>query len=133
MTSAKPYLIRAIYEWIADNGYTPYIAVDTTFPHVTVPEQYIKNNTIVLDISSTSTKHLLINNEAITFKARFAGIVHDVYSPISAITAIYAAENNQGMTFPKEETQTSDALPTPQKKEKPQLKIITGGKDQTQH
>ena len=108
MSSAKPYLIRAIYEWIVDNGYTPYISVDTTLPLVTVPEQYIQNNMIVLDISSEAANELLVDNTATTFKASFGGVPHDIYVPIAAITSIYAAENNQGMSFPEEEYPADD-------------------------
>lgn len=127
MTSSKPYLIRAIYEWIADNNYTPYITVNTNIQNVTVPKQYIKNNTITLDISSTSTKQLLIDNEVITCKARFAGIVHDLYVPIASVIAIFAKENNHGMAFPNEEDATIASEPP--KPNKQSLKIIKGGKD----
>ncbi|MDR1057309.1 MAG: ClpXP protease specificity-enhancing factor [Coxiellaceae bacterium] len=117
----KPYLIRAIYEWITDNRNTPYITVDTAIPTVTVPKQYIKNNSITLNISTTATQELLINNETITCKARFSGITHNIYIPILAVTAIYAAENSRGMTFSKEETEV--------KANKIQFKVIPGGKD----
>ena len=138
MTSSKPYLIRAIYEWIADNGCTPYISVDATFPGTDVPKQYIVDNTITLDISSEATHQLLIDNEAVTFKARFGGVGHDLYIPISAVVAIYAQENTQGMEFPYEEhenyldeTEQAD-LPEaiPAKTGKLQLKVISGGKEQ---
>jgi stringent starvation protein B len=130
MTSAKPYLIRAIYEWLADNDCTPYIAVDTTFSRVSVPEEYIKDNAIVLNISSLSTQHLLVNNEALTCSARFNGVARQIYVPIAAITAIYAAENGQGMTFPpEEESEFESEETTIAKGEKPQLKVITGGED----
>jgi len=126
-TSTKPYLIRAIYEWIVDNEYTPYVTVDTNIPTVTVPKKYIENNSITLNISTISTHELLINNEAITCKTRFCGIVHNIYIPISAVIAIYAAENSQGMVFPKEEAASPIA-----KTNKIQFKVIKGGKEQTQ-
>lgn len=129
MTSAKPYLIRAIYEWIVDNEKTPYVSVDTTFPQVVVPEQYIANDGIILDIAPFSIKDLLVDNEAMSFKAQFNGIVHNIYIPIPAVVSIYASENNQGMTFPKEEPTSQDNGQPLLKKEKPQIKIITGGKD----
>jgi stringent starvation protein B len=119
MTTVKPYLVRAVYEWIVDNECTPYIAVDTTFSQVSVPEKYIVDNSIVLDISPTSIQHLLIDNEALTCKARFDGTIHNLYIPIIAISAIHTAENDQGMTFPKEEPQE---IPTVPEKNKLQLR-----------
>ncbi|MDR1012347.1 MAG: ClpXP protease specificity-enhancing factor [Coxiellaceae bacterium] len=123
--SMKPYLIRAIHEWIVDNDNTSYITVDTTISAVKVPNQYIKNNNITLDISSTATQKLFINNEAVSFVARFSGIIYEIYVPISAIVAIYSAENGQGMNFPKEEI-TSQFQTT--KSNKIKLKVIPGGK-----
>ena len=135
MTSAKPYLIRAIYEWLVDNELTPYIEVDTTFSCISVPKEYIdEDNSIVLDIAPNSVQHLLIDNEALTCKARFDGTVHNLYIPIIAISSIYAIENDQGMVFPKEEEgelqdQDSAAIPTASQKSKLQFKVITGGED----
>jgi len=137
MTSSKPYLIRAIYEWIVDNGYTPYITVDTTIPGTDVPKQYIIDNSITLDISSEATHQLLIDNKAVTFQARFGGVARDLYIPIAAVVAVHAPENDQGMAFPHEEyedyinedeeTDLSEA--TPVKTGKLQLKVISGGKE----
>lgn len=136
MTPSRPYLIRAIYEWIADNGYTPYISVDTTTPRTNVPKEYIKNNCIVLDISTISTQQLLIDNEAITFKARFGSITYNLYMPIQAVTTIYAQENNNGMAFSKEEYQsderaTNQSTPdvTPLTANRFQPNVISGGKN----
>lgn len=134
MTSSKPYLIRAIYEWILDNNYTPYITVDTTYPNTDVPQQYIQDNTITFDISPTAAAKLLVDNDAITFNARFGGTPHNIYVPIAAILAIYSQENTQGMAFPKEEYQpimniSSKHNTTIQTKtNKTQFKIVTGGK-----
>lgn len=96
--STKPYLLRAMYEWCTDNGYTPYIAVKV-FGQVRVPMEFVQNGDIVLNISFNATSGLHMDNEAISFKARFGGTSRDVYIPIGAVAAIYAGENNQGMGF----------------------------------
>jgi stringent starvation protein B len=98
-TSTKPYLLRAIYEWCTDNGFTPYVAVFVN-AQVTVPREYVKNNEIVLNVSFEATQALKMDNEAITFKARFAGMARDIYIPVDNVVAIYARENGQGMAFP---------------------------------
>jgi stringent starvation protein B len=100
-TSTRPYLIRALYEWCADNGLTPYVAVrvDDT---VRVPREYVKDGEIVLNISMDATNALQIGNEYIEFKARFAGVGRDILVPIRQVMAIYARENGQGMAFPLE-------------------------------
>jgi len=134
MTSSKPYLIRAIYEWILDNNYTPYITVDTTYPNTDVPQKYIQDNAITLDISPLAANKLLIANDAITFSARFGGIPHNIYIPIAAVLAIYSQKNAQGMAFPKEEYQpeinisSQSNTATQTKTNKAQFKIVTGGK-----
>lgn len=97
-SSTKPYLLRAMYEWCADNGYTPYIAVKVQ-GLVHVPMEFVTNGDIVLNISMNATSGLEMDNEAISFKARFGGIEHRIYVPVSAVAAIYASENNQGMAF----------------------------------
>lgn len=98
-TSTKPYMLRAIYEWCTDNGYTPYVAVFVN-GQVVVPREYVKNGEIVLNISFDATQSLKIANDAITFKARFSGIARDIYVPIDNVVAVYARENGQGMAFP---------------------------------
>lgn len=98
-SSTRPYLLRALYEWCTDNGFTPYVAVavDDT---VQVPREYVKDGEIVLNISYDATSGLQIGNEFIGFKARFAGIPRDIMVPIGRVMAIYARENGQGMAFP---------------------------------
>jgi stringent starvation protein B len=98
-TSTKPYLVRAIYEWCTDNGYTPYVAVFVNAA-ARVPMEYVKNREIVLNISFEATQGLKIDNEAISFRARFAGVARDLYVPTDNIVAVYARENGQGMAFP---------------------------------
>ena len=97
--STRPYLIRALYEWCTDNGYTPYIAafVDET---VQVPMEYVKNNEIVLNVSMDATSSLKLGNEFVEFKARFGGKAREIMVPIERVIAIYARENGQGMSFP---------------------------------
>ena len=115
MTSQKPYLIRAMYEWCQDNGFTPYLAsaVDT---NTQVPQQYVKNKEIVLNIAFSATKDLLIENEWITFKATFSGTTHDIAIPVANVLALFAKENGQGMQFEQEKM--------PEKKPKGGLKLV---------
>lgn len=96
--STKPYLLRAIYEWCTDAGFTPYVAVavDET---VRVPVEFVKNGEIVLNVSALATNRLKIGNDAVEFQARFGGVPRDVYVPINRVIAIYARENGQGMAF----------------------------------
>ncbi|HEX4585633.1 MAG TPA: ClpXP protease specificity-enhancing factor [Burkholderiaceae bacterium] len=96
--STKPYLIRAIYEWCNDSGFTPYIAV-AAGEGVRVPPEHVKNGEIVLNVSALATNRLTLGNQAIEFQARFGGVARDVYVPIERVIAIYARENGQGMAF----------------------------------
>ena len=98
-TSTRPYLIRELYEWCTDNGFTPYVAVSVD-DTVQVPREYVKNNEIVLNISFDATSSLKLGNDFIEFKARFAGSAREIMVPISHVIAIYARENGQGMAFP---------------------------------
>jgi stringent starvation protein B len=98
-TSTRPYLIRALYDWCTDNGFTPYVAVSVD-DTVQVPREYVKNNEIVLNISFDATSSLKLGNDFIEFKARFAGSAREIMVPISHVIAIYARENGQGMAFP---------------------------------
>lgn len=98
-SSTRPYLIRALYEWCTDNGLTPFIAVlvDET---VRVPNEYVKDGEIVLNISFDATSSLTMGNEFIEFKGRFGGVARDIFVPVDRVVAIYARENGQGMAFP---------------------------------
>jgi stringent starvation protein B len=98
-SSTRPYLIRALYEWCTDNGFTPYVAV-LVDDSVQVPREYVKNNEIVLNISVGATSSLKLGNDFIEFKARFAGSAREIHVPIGRVIAIYARENGQGMAFP---------------------------------
>ncbi len=106
--STRPYLIRALYEWCTDNGFTPYVAVAVD-EHVQVPREYVKDGEIVLNISFDATTSLKLGNEFIEFKARFAGTAREVMVPVSRVIAIYARENGQGMAFPMVIAQDGEA------------------------
>jgi len=97
--STRPYLIRALYEWCSENGFSPYIAVHVD-ASVQVPLEYVKNGEIVLNVSMDATNGLRLGNEYIEFKARFGGIARDIVVPVTHVIAIYARENGQGMAFP---------------------------------
>jgi stringent starvation protein B len=96
--STKPYLLRAIYDWCTDSGFTPYVAVAVD-ESVRVPVEFVKNGEIVLNVSALATNRLKIGNDTIEFQARFGGVPRDVYVPIGRVIAIYARENGQGMAF----------------------------------
>ena len=100
-TSTRPYLIRALHDWCTDNGFTPYIAVFVD-RSVQVPQEYVKNNEIVLNVGFEATSGLKLGNEFIEFKARFGGSARDIVVPVDHVVAIYARENGQGMAFPVE-------------------------------
>jgi stringent starvation protein B len=102
MTSHRPYLLRALWEWIADNGMTPHLLVDATRPGVRVPAHTIKDGKVVLNIADRAVARLEMGNDAVSFSARFAGASHSVMVPVSAILAIYARETGQGMALPEE-------------------------------
>ena len=97
--STRPYLLRAMYEWCVDSGFTPYVAVSAD-ETVQVPREFIKDGQVVLNIGPDATNGLLIGNELLEFKARFAGVVREILVPIDRVIAIYARENGQGMAFP---------------------------------
>lgn len=102
MTSNKPYFIRALYEWILDNNCTPYIVVDATLPFVEVPEQFITEGKIILNILPSATHDLYLGDEWITFSARFSGVSQEINIPLGSVAAIYAQENGEGMGFQTE-------------------------------
>lgn len=111
--TTRPYLIRALYEWCTDNSYTPYLAVKVD-GSVQVPVEYVKNGEIVLNISFDATSSLVLGNEYIEFKGRFAGKARDIMVPVSQVLAIFAKENGHGLVFPasnfKTEKSTSSVL-----------------------
>ncbi|MFW0086636.1 MAG: ClpXP protease specificity-enhancing factor [Coxiella-like endosymbiont] len=103
MIPSRPYLLRAIYEWLIDNQFTPYVMVDAMVPDVEVPERFIEDGKIVLNIEPQAAGRLRMGNDAIEFDARFSGIAHHIFIPVLAVKAIYAFENGRGMVFNDEE------------------------------
>jgi len=104
MTTNRPYLLRALYEWITDNGLTPHVLVNAEIDGVDVPEHSVQKGKVVLNIASGATENLLLNNKTICFKARFSGKPYSINVPMEAVIAIYARENGQGMMFAQEDT-----------------------------
>lgn len=104
MTSHRPYLLRALYEWIADNGMTPHLLVDATAAGVQVPSHTVKDGKVVLNIAERAVARLELGNDAVRFTARFGGVSHPVCVPLAAVLAIYARETGQGMALPEDGT-----------------------------
>lgn len=103
MTPKRPYLLRAFYEWIVDNNMTPYITVDATADEVSVPRQHVKDGRIVLNISPTAVRDFVMDNDAVSFSARFSGAAFYVYCPVYSVLAIYSRETQEGASFPPDE------------------------------
>jgi stringent starvation protein B len=99
MNSTRPYLIRAFYEWIADNDCTPHVVVNADILGVKVPTDYVESGQIVLNISMSAVQSLDLGDDAISFDARFGGVPQHIYIPVTAVMAIYARENGRGMVF----------------------------------
>jgi stringent starvation protein B len=114
MTSHRPYLLRALYEWISDNDMTPHLLVDAGQPGVQVPSHTVKDGKVVLNIAARAGGSLELGNDAVRFTARFGGVSHPVSVPVAAILAIYARETGQGMALPDDNGSTDPgADPTP--------------------
>ncbi|MCQ2994494.1 MULTISPECIES: ClpXP protease specificity-enhancing factor [Pseudomonas] len=136
MNSSRPYLIRALYEWIVDNDCTPHMLVNAEYPSVQVPQGFANDGQIVLNVSPSAVRHLHMDNDAVSFEGRFGGVPHTLYVPVGAILGIYARENGQGMVFelepPFEDEDSVDAdddLPPPDTEPprpsgRPSLKVV---------
>ena len=129
MTSNRPYLIRALYAWLVDNGLTPYLLVDATHKQVMVPNEYVDGGRIVLNINPKAVSNLEMGNDWISFSARFSGASQEVMLPPGAVLGIYAKENGQGMLFPSEEGTEENASPDdepepPKPGRRPSLKVV---------
>lgn len=136
MKSSRPYLVRALYEWIVDNDCTPHLLVNAEFPGVQVPAGFANDGQIVLNVSPTAVRHLHMDNEAVSFEGRFSGVPQSLYIPAAAVLAIYARENGQGMVFdaessmldgdeiddPDDQTPPDDEPPRPSGR--PSLKVV---------
>ena len=120
--STKPYLLRAIYEWCTDSGYTPYLAVKVDAA-TTVPMEYVRKGEIILNISYGATSGLKMDNDAIHFRARFNGVSRELYIPVQNVLAIYANENGQGMAFEVNMT-AADMAPAPEEAAAPSLSAV---------
>jgi stringent starvation protein B len=107
LPSTRPYLIRALYDWCSENGFTPYVAVKVD-NSVQVPREYVQGGEIVLNVSMDATSSLKLGNDFIEFKARFGGKPREIMVPIHRVMAIYARENGQGMSFPFDGAKTPD-------------------------
>lgn len=113
MTSNRPYLLRAIYDWITDNELTPYVLVDASVEGVRVPPQVVKNGQVVLNLAMRAVANLELGNEVISFQARFSGVSQAIRIPVQAVLALYAQENGQGMMFPAEDGEPPPPAPGP--------------------
>ena len=127
----RPYLLRAMHEWISESGHTPHVIVDATHGQAEVPRAYVKEGKIVLNLSEGATQRLRLGNQDIEFDARFAGVIHHVRFPVSAVLGIYARETGEGMVFTDQDLvgQEPAAQPTPPPEEggpprRPQLKLV---------
>ena len=97
ITPTRPYMVRALYQWIEDNALTPYLMVDATADNVQVPKEHVQDGRIVLNIASRATGNMSMENDYIHFSARFGGVSQEIWVPLTAVMGIYAKENSQGM------------------------------------
>ena len=129
MTSSRPYLVRAMYQWITDNGMTPHLLVDVSVDNVQVPAEHIQNGKIILNIAPMAISSLVLGDEEITFSARFSGQPMGIYIPVEAVLAVYTKENGQGMMFSEDDGAISsddgdDSDPDPDKPTRPNLRVV---------
>ena len=130
----RPYLLRAFYDWILDNGWTPYVVVNSFMPDVAVPQEYVDGEgKIILNISSSAAQALQLTNQHVEFSARFSGVPMKVFAPVMAVEAIYARENGRGLVFSEEEDggdlppaspPTEPGTGADKSKGKPYLKVV---------
>ncbi len=135
MTSSRPYIIRALYDWIVDNECTPYLLVDSHWQGVCVPPQFTEEDQVVLNVSPMAVRELELGNDAISFMARFGGKSCDVSVPVAAVMAIYAKENGQGMVFEMEqrpEPVELEPVENPEHDSVPKLESVPGAKESDQ-
>lgn len=125
MTSSRPYLIRALHEWIIDNGLTPHIVVNAEREDVQVPARYIEDGKIILNVAPQAVRGLSLGNGAIEFSARFAGTSFQIDVPVGAVLAVYAKENGVGMTFQEEQPEGDPpAGRSEDKPTRPSLRVV---------
>ncbi|UAW99971.1 ClpXP protease specificity-enhancing factor [Halopseudomonas nanhaiensis] len=130
MNSSRPYLLRALYEWILDNNCTPYLLVNAGYPETVVPQNFVEDGQIVLNVSPNAVRQLEMDNARVTFDGRFGGVPQQVWLPVQSVMAIYARENGQGMVFeiepvtppePPQDEPKPDSKATPSR---PALKVV---------
>lgn len=124
MTSNRSYLLRALYEWITDNGLTPHILVDAGVDGVNVPDHTIQKGKVVLNIAAGATEQLMLGTDSVQFRARFSGKPYQIVLPISAVIAIYARENGQGMMFAKDDSDPPPVDGSDQPPARNHLKVV---------
>lgn len=135
MKALRPYLYHAYYQWIIDNEQTPYLLVNADYPTVDVPHEYVREGKIILNISPRSIGQYIVNDEAISFSARFNGMLCNIYIPFGAAEAIYAQETGDGIMFQEEacyqeatylakQVEMTDAAPKTVKKKSGHLKLV---------
>lgn len=133
MTSNRPYLVRAIYDWIVDNHCTPHVLVDAHCRGVSVPQQYVNDGQIILNVAPRAVSNFSMDLSGIGFSTRFGGVPTEIYIPIMAVLGVYARENGQGLMFATEEMDDVESMeedeepnppPRPKGGKKPSLKII---------
>ena len=132
MTSSRPYLIRAMYQWITDNGMTPHLLVDVSIDGVQVPTEHVQNGKIILNVAPMAIGSLVLGDEEITFSARFSGQSMGILIPVDAVLAVYAKENGQGMMFTDDDGAVSsddddpdhDPDPGTGKTKRPNLRVV---------
>lgn len=130
MTPSRPYLIRALYEWIVDNHCTPHLLVDARLPGVQVPPGFVHEGRIILNVAPLAVKGLTLGNDLISFSARFGSVSHSIQLPVHAVLAIYARENGQGMMFREEgdgeeaAAETPDDTPPDDRPPTPKLRVV---------
>ena len=140
MIPTTPYLVRAIYDWCSDQGFTPHVLVDASIEGVVVPQQLVENDSIVLNIQSTAVQSLDMGNEWLIFKARFSGQPMEVIVPIKAVRAIFARENGLGCAFETAAESTGDEhkepaqeIPVPETEKPASKQNAKKGKDKKSH
>lgn len=113
LAGTRPYFIRAVNEWIVDQGWTPHLMVDATWPGAEVPQAFIEDGRIVLNIRPSAVRDLVLGNEWISFSARFTGVTHALFVPVGAVLGVYARENGEGLFFDADEYPREQAPVTP--------------------
>ena len=123
INSTKPYLIRSIYDWCIDSGFTPFVSVKA-YSELDLPQEYVRNGEIIFNISAKAVQGLNINNESITFRARFNGITRNLDIPLDAVKGIFAKEVNQGIAFSSEDEEVQDKMTNEQSSNSTQDSLI---------